>query len=1054
MFRPLAFVALALFAALSPPALAQTLQQDFVAEPLSGTFTQPTCFRFVNSHDILVCEKRGLLFDVRDGAKRPTPVIDLQAEILNNGDRGLLCVAIDPNFAVNGWIYLLYVVDPDGDGVDDEMETFGRLTRFTTSLDASGNLVADPTSRQVLIGATWTEGFPSLHLSHAPGDLHFASDGSLFVSTGDGAHFDLTDPGGFDPGGFGPGKFDSSEDIGAFRSQSFTSLAGKILRIDPATGLGLPDNPFYTGNAADHQSRIWAMGLRNPFRFNLIPGTGPIEQLYICNVGWDTWESDYICKGGENFGWPCLEGALPCTPYTSINLNGDCNDPSIFTKPFWYYRHDAYDSQRNPDFVGTCTSGACVYTGSEYPSLYQNRIFVADYSVDWIRSMLIINGQFTETDPFVSQAGHPVDLQTDPQNGDLLYAAIGDGVIRRVRYTKANNPPVALATIAPTYGPAPLAVSLDASASYDPERGALTYDWDLGDGTHSSLPVLTKTYAGSGVYDVVLTVTDPTGLTGSLTQTISVDNSPPKIDSIDSPPPGSFFVVGQAFSLDATVSDAEDDANSIPLSVQWVVDLVHDHHTHPAWATLDGAHTSYVPPVHGEGVYLHVTLTVTDSGGLSTSQDFVVYDLNARPEPHIVSVSDDAPRIGHSIVATGHVHYAGHGDADLAFDWGDGSVDRFRASDMIDCTPSHLYAAPGAYSLRLTASDAGDSNTVLQRIDVRPLFPQVAIFAPLIVEHWIPVADQWSIASDLVGDLANAGFDAQIFGSGDQARLETWLETRLADPPRDWLLCLDDGASVAYAGENDGSLAERWLHRGNGVVWTGFNPFANYLMADGSEQQQGAGDYALDELLNADKPHLVSGSGQMALQPDGADLPSLAPFASSTALVTKKLDPSWSVAKLYASDGSQPPVSDALVVRNARGGEYAQFFCVDDATLPREDVLREFFLSHVFAHLPAPPKPFHLVRPAIGARLFAREPTLVWSTSVGATSWLVEVAHDSAFRNPVFTTTVPRDSTIVGPNASVKVTPPLAGHRNYYWRVTARNDFGDVVSEIRAFTVK
>jgi hypothetical protein len=74
--------------------------------------------------------------------------------------------------------------------------------------------------------------------------------------------------------------------------------------------------------------------------------------------------------------------------------------------------------------------------------------------------------------------------------------------------------------------------------------------------------------------------------------------------------------------------------------------------------------------------------------------------------------------------------------------------------------------------------------------------------------------------------------------------------------------------------------------------------------------------------------------------------------------------------------------------------------------------------------------------------------------SVGATSWLVEVAHDSAFTQPVFTATVPRDSHLVGPNASVQVTPPLAGHKRYFWRVTARNDFGAVVSEVREFAVR
>ena len=345
-------------------------------------------------------------------------------------------------------------------------------------------------------------------------------------------------------------------------------------------------------------------------------------------------------------------------------------------------------------------------------------------------------------------------------------------------------------------------------------------------------------------------------------------------------------------------------------------------------------------------------------------------------------------------------------------------------------------------------------DTVKQPIDVLPHFPAVALFTPLIAQHWIPIDVQWDIASTLSADLQAAGFEARIFGAGDQAALEAWMEDYLPDSPRDWLLCLDVGASVAYAGQNRGSLAERWLGAGKGVCWTGFNPFAQYLTSDGDDLNLKAGPFALDELLNAAVPQLVSGSGHMVLQPAGADLPALQPFDSTCALVTSKLNAGWSVAELYASDGSTPPVSDALVVRNTHGGEYAQFQCVNDATLPREAILRDFFLTHVYAHLPSGPKPFDLVSPAANARHVGATPTLTWSAGQGATSWLVEVAHDSAFRNPVFTTTVPRDAKLTGPNASVKVTPPLAGHRNYYWRVTARNDFGAVVSEIRAFTVK
>jgi glucose/arabinose dehydrogenase len=161
--------------------------------------------------------------------------------------------------------------------VDDDGPAFGRLTRYTAS---SSNLnVADPSSRKVLIGETWTTGVPSLYNTHTIGCLRFGNDGSLLISTGDGAHAEVADAGGKDPTGFGPGRTDPIEDIGAFRSQWIGSLAGKILRVDPETADGLPTNPFYTGNPKDIASRVWAYGLRNPYRFTVRPGTGSLDPL-------------------------------------------------------------------------------------------------------------------------------------------------------------------------------------------------------------------------------------------------------------------------------------------------------------------------------------------------------------------------------------------------------------------------------------------------------------------------------------------------------------------------------------------------------------------------------------------------------------------------------------------------------------------------------------------------------------------------------------------------------------------------------------------------------
>jgi hypothetical protein len=143
------------------------------------------------------------------------------------------------------------------------------------------------------------------------------------------------------------------------------------------------------------------------------------------------------------------------------------------------------------------------------------------------------------------------------------------------------------------------------------------------------------------------------------------------------------------------------------------------------------------------------------------------------------------------------------------------------------------------------------------------------------------------------------------------------------DPPRDWLICLDVGASSVYAGEDGGSLAERWLEAGNGIVWTGFNPFSQYLTTDGVEKSQGAGPWALDELLDAATPRLVEGSGHMSLRPDGAELPSLQPFDSSLALMTARLDSDWTIARLYASDGGTPPSATRSGPEQPERGEYA-----------------------------------------------------------------------------------------------------------------------------------
>ena len=252
------------------PATAVTLPPDFVVETVPFVFDVPTDIAFLPDGRLLVAEKGGILYVV-DGATRH-PMWVHEEEVLNAGDRGFLSVAVDPHFDQNRYLYFLVAVDPDSDGVElnNYDDTFARLLRYQVSA-TNPNLV-DESTRAALLGATWRQGFASGSESHTIGDLAWGRDGTLLVSAGDGAHFDTMDPGGYDPGLFEPDRTDPLEDVGAFRSQMLDSKDGKVLRIDPATGLGLPSNPYWNGDpASSHKSRR-CFGLPQHDNASVAPG--------------------------------------------------------------------------------------------------------------------------------------------------------------------------------------------------------------------------------------------------------------------------------------------------------------------------------------------------------------------------------------------------------------------------------------------------------------------------------------------------------------------------------------------------------------------------------------------------------------------------------------------------------------------------------------------------------------------------------------------------------------------------------------------------------------
>jgi len=508
-----------------------------------ANFVVPTGMAFLPDGRFFVAEKRGEVWEVRGGVKQPTPIWNGQTEVLDQHDRGLLGIAVDPHYFQNHFLYLMYTVDPDSDGNDLNDDAFGRITRYTVNFTDSTSVIAS--SRTILLGYNWPNGPVSASPSHTIGALRWGRDGSLLASMGDGAQYDFADGGGgqaTDVGAFGPNKTDPYEDIGAFRSQDITSLAGKILRINPATGHGYASNPFANGNLASVQSRVYAYGLRNPFRFTVRPGSGSPDTslgnpgvLYIGDVGWNSFEEMNVAKiGGRNFGWPCYEGLGGNSEYQALNPAhngcgsfGTASNPSLATAPTTTWSHGIPELSDPAGFTGNTSIGGQFYTSNQYPAQYRNQYFFMDYGQNWINvAVMDANDNRLQILSFATSCDGPVDLAVHPVTGDLYYISILTGQVRRIRYTGAvggNTPPVAAISAAPTLGAAPLTVAFSGGGSFDPDGDPITYSWLFGDGSSATGITVNHVYNTFGLMTAQLTVTDSHGAQGVTTQTITVN---------------------------------------------------------------------------------------------------------------------------------------------------------------------------------------------------------------------------------------------------------------------------------------------------------------------------------------------------------------------------------------------------------------------------------------------------------------------------------------------------------------------------------------------------
>ena len=177
-------------------AAAQSLPPNFIEDIIASDLTYPVAFTRLPDGRILIAQKSGVVRLVKNGVLQPTPFIDLTSKVNDYWDRGMLGIAVDPSFATNGFIYLFYVFESNAN--DYSGPKTSRLVRVTAVGDT-----ASPASEVVLLGTqsgpscggfpVGADCIPADSPSHNGGTLRFASDGTLFLSTGDAASFTVVD---------------------------------------------------------------------------------------------------------------------------------------------------------------------------------------------------------------------------------------------------------------------------------------------------------------------------------------------------------------------------------------------------------------------------------------------------------------------------------------------------------------------------------------------------------------------------------------------------------------------------------------------------------------------------------------------------------------------------------------------------------------------------------------------------------------------------------------------------------------------------------------------
>lgn len=351
-----------------------------------------------------VLQQGGRIRLIRNGTLQTAPFLDLTASIASGGERGLLGMALPPDYATSGRFYVNFT-NTNGDTV---------VARFRRS--ASNPLAADASSRFDLVWSTGERVIRQPFSNHNGGTLVFGPDGYLYIGMGDGGS-------GNDP---------------QHLAQNMTSLLGKMLRIDvsvpDSNSAGFvvpPDNPFRTSSAPE----IWSIGLRNPWKFTFDdPARGGTGAMLIADVGQGAWEEinyEPAGRSGINYGWRNREGA-----HDNVTSLAPAFLPLV--DPIHEYSRSA----------GRSIIGGHVYRGSALGAAYRGRYFYGDFVSGRVWSIALTVNTSTGVAAASDQVEHTTELSSRSvssfgvdSGGELYFVNYSSGTVARIESAAPPPPP-------------------------------------------------------------------------------------------------------------------------------------------------------------------------------------------------------------------------------------------------------------------------------------------------------------------------------------------------------------------------------------------------------------------------------------------------------------------------------------------------------------------------------------------------------------------------------------------------------------------------------------